>query len=142
MSIIKNRTIRQIVLRFVVLVHFVDVRFWVCGLPAFEKQEVVTFLGASCFLRTFPFGPSICRSKWSFLKKNPCLFGKKKVSGEDRPNYMSCGVGSEVCQSQIAQNYIDHDHIGHNYIGHSYIGRNDIGHNYIGHNYIGHNYMN
>ena len=42
-------------LRFVLLVHFVVVRFLICGLPFFEKQEEVGFLGASCFWRTSPF---------------------------------------------------------------------------------------
>ena len=60
-------------LRFVVLVHSVIVRFLICGLPVFERQEGVAFLGASCYW------PSICGGKWGFIKL-PCLFWQKAPS--------------------------------------------------------------
>ena len=54
-SITQKSHKQQIVLRLVILVHFVVVRFSICGLPVFEKQQGVAFLGASCFWRASPF---------------------------------------------------------------------------------------
>ena len=72
-------------LRFAVLVHFAVVRFLICGLPVFEKQEGVAFVGASCFWRTSPLWPSICGGKWSFAKLPLPFWQKKsvKISGEN-----------------------------------------------------------
>ena len=81
-------------LRFVVLVHFVVVRFLICGLPVFEKQEGVGFLGCLMFLANFSFLAFDLWRKVKFFEKSLPFWRKPsvKISGENRRKYWQQAV--------------------------------------------------
>ena len=75
-------------LRFVVLVHFMAVRFLIRDLPVFEKQDGVGFFGCLMFLANLSFLAFDFWQKVKFFEKS-LPFGKKtsvKILGENRTN--------------------------------------------------------